>query len=105
MLSKKDYVTCFTVDLFIWQYNVNNTVPTLLLMVKIPGDKDTVQTPFIKSEPLDDEINLRLVKRRRYFMGAVEVPTLFTLSLTFSMILTERSKFQFEGLCTPTYGS
>ena len=48
-------------------------------MVKIPGDKDTIQTPFIKSEPLDDEINLRPVKRRRYFMAAVEVPTLASI--------------------------
>jgi hypothetical protein len=41
----------------------------------MPGNIDIVH-PFIKPEPLDDEVDLRPAKRPRYFLEAVEVPTL-----------------------------
>ena len=48
----------------------------ITFVVKIPSNADSVQTPFIKPEPLDDEVSLlRSAKRPRYFLEAVEVPT------------------------------
>jgi hypothetical protein len=42
---------------------------------KVPDNIDIVH-PLIKPEPLDDEVNLRPAKRTRYFLEAIELPTL-----------------------------